>query len=141
MQRGLRCLHCLKEVPINDTMGVINRNHCPFCLYSLHVDKQAGDRQETCQGLMKPIGLSFKRSPNKYGSDKGELMLIHQCERCKQISINRIAADDQTSLIEKIFEESLNIPSDTLNNLQEQGIQILGKIDQEHIKIQLYGKG
>jgi DNA-directed RNA polymerase subunit RPC12/RpoP len=33
------------------------RNHCPFCLYSLHVDNIPGDRSYTCKGLMKPIGI------------------------------------------------------------------------------------
>ncbi len=30
------------------------RNHCPFCLFSLHVDNIPGDRNNTCKGLMEP---------------------------------------------------------------------------------------
>ena len=39
---GFICQHCGKEVlPLTDGSY---RNHCPFCLYSLHVDITPGDR-------------------------------------------------------------------------------------------------
>lgn len=48
-------------------------DHCPFCLYSKHVDINPGDRAESCRGLMKPIGVE----------KKGEGFVIHyQCEKC-----------------------------------------------------------
>jgi hypothetical protein len=48
--------------------GVMNRNHYPRCLHSLHGDLyQAGDRLCTCKAPMAPIGLTLKSSRNKYG--------------------------------------------------------------------------
>jgi hypothetical protein len=40
------CKHCGAFVSaLSVASGVINRNHCPFCLYSRHVDLfKAGDR-------------------------------------------------------------------------------------------------
>ena len=37
---GFFCAHCGKWVP---PLGYSSRNHCPFCLWSLHVDINPGD--------------------------------------------------------------------------------------------------
>ena len=41
------------------TLGYSCRNHCPNCLYSKHVDKNPGDRQEDCHGMLEPIGIEI----------------------------------------------------------------------------------
>jgi hypothetical protein len=57
---------------------------------------------------MKPIGLTMKKSRNKYRLEsRGELMMIHECTDCKVISINRIAADDDAETVVLVFRESL----------------------------------
>ncbi len=72
--------------------GGHNRNHCPYCLYSRHVDaERSGDRASTCLGPMAPIG-AFQR-PN------GEHVLVHRCERCGFERFNRIQADDDFDLV------------------------------------------
>ena len=58
------------------------RNHCPFCLYSLHVDIKPGDRLSECKALMEPIALHHTK--------KG-WQITHQCEVCGKQSKNRIA--------------------------------------------------
>ena len=41
------CQNCGKKVlPLNYTA----RDHCPYCLYSIHIDINPGDRQNKCQG-------------------------------------------------------------------------------------------
>lgn len=35
------------------------RNHCPFCLFSKHLDNHPGDRLSNCKGLMRPISLDY----------------------------------------------------------------------------------
>ena len=52
------CEHCGREV-VPLTSGSY-RNHCPFCLYSKHVDALPGDRMSECGGLMEPVGLTYK---------------------------------------------------------------------------------
>lgn len=59
------------------------RNHCPYCLYSKHLDDQPGDRSSDCHGLMRPIDLC-------YSGNKG-YQLIHQCKRCGKIVKNKVA--------------------------------------------------
>ena len=129
------CINCGKQVVVNDFMGTKNRNHCPFCLHSKHVDsKVAGDRAAVCGGDMVPIGLTFKQTGNdKYGQPKqGELMIVHSCQQCGKISINRVAADDNNDQI-------LALTSVRLAK-QLPDIKLLDKSDQPKVKTLLFGK-
>ena len=66
------------------------RDHCPYCLYSKHVDINPGDRNNTCKGLLKPIGIE------KY---KNTYKIIYKCLKCNQKHKNIIAKDDNFDLI------------------------------------------
>jgi hypothetical protein len=93
-QEPFTCEHCGKQVePIAHGSY---RNHCPYCLYSKHVDSEGpGDRASTCGGLMKPVALDQR-------SGKG-FMIIHECIRCGKQIPNRAAADDDLGSFEQIF--------------------------------------
>jgi DNA-directed RNA polymerase subunit RPC12/RpoP len=137
------CCHCGKEITSNKKSGVQNRNHCPYCLYSVHLDLSIpGDRKSSCGGEMVPIGLAFKRiKPDKYKKeDLGELMLIHQCRKCGKISINRIAGDDDPKEILKIFHKSFRLPLKIRKKLEKLKIKIAKREDLEKIETQLFGK-
>lgn len=83
---------------------------------------------------MKPIGLTMKKSRNKYQlSPRGELMLVHACSECESISINRIAADDDPQMIMAVFRSSLS-----LEHFHDQQ-DILLLQDAKIIQKQLYG--
>lgn len=139
-----KCQNCGQIIPVSPLSGTKNRNHCPFCLYSLHVDqKVAGDRAAKCHGLMQPIGLSFKHpSKNKYAPEKevGELLLIHQCTRCNKIILNRLAADDDNAQIEKIFKDSQKLSAKNLDHLKKANIYLAQKTDWPQIQKQIWGK-
>lgn len=140
---GFRCCNCGRWVPFSEFMGTDHRNHCSFCLWSKHVDlKKAGDRKSKCQAEMKPIGLIFKHEGvDKYGVlRQGELMLIHECVNCGKISINRIAGDDNSEAILRIFEESQGLPPEKRNRLERNGIEVLSDERKEEILTQLFGK-
>ena len=85
MDIGFLCKHCYVYVSSASFLsGVQNRNHCPYCLWSRHLDLYAaGDRLSACKSSMKPIGLTTKVINKKYGYGRGELMLIHLCTDCK----------------------------------------------------------
>ena len=119
--------------------GVDHRNHCPFCLWSCHLDLYAaGDRLSACKGQMRPIGLTLKRGRNKYRREAGgELMLIHQCVDCGTLSINRIAADDDASIIIAVFLES--IENQVHEICEGHGILALKANDSGVIRGQLFG--
>lgn len=142
-QNGFICNHCQKIVSTKKFIGTHFRNHCPYCLWSKHVDlKKSSDRQSLCHGQMEPIGLTFKHEGfDKYGKERqGELMLVHQCQDCGKININRIAADDDVKKILEIFENSQKLDKEVLEKLKEERIELLSEKDSQEIKTQLFGK-
>ena len=137
------CAHCHNHVSVAKLFsGVNNRNHCPYCLWSRHMDLlEAGDRLSACKGLMHPVGLTHKPSRNKYAAQAiGELMLIHQCVECEAISINRIAADDVLDVILDVFETSSSISSMLLQKITKSEIVFLGEDKINLVHRQLYGQ-
>lgn len=78
---GFICEHCGKRVELLDNGSY--RNHCPFCLYSKHVDDAPGDRASTCGGLMEPVGY-------KFNSKKG-YQIVHRCQKCGKVMLNKVA--------------------------------------------------
>jgi hypothetical protein len=81
---SFRCGHCGCDVPPLSSGSY--RNHCPFCLWSQHVDRAPGDRLETCCGMMEPVGLE------KTGH-KG-FIILHRCTGGGADRRNRAALDD-----------------------------------------------
>jgi hypothetical protein len=90
---------------------------------------------------MKPIGLTMKKSRNKYRLDqRGELMLVHECTECGALSINRIAADDDPENILTIFQDSFLYGQSMRQLCEGQGIVMLGVEATEMVCQQLYGQ-
>lgn len=77
---GFVCKNCGKTV---EPLGYSSRNHCPFCLCSLHVDVNPGDRDANCGGIMDAVSVEVD-------SKKG-YVIIHKCRKCGKISRNRAA--------------------------------------------------
>lgn len=85
------CENCNKKVT---KLNYTARDHCPYCLYSKHVDILPGDRKETCCGLLTPIGIEKDK--------KSEFKIIYKCSKCGMIRKNRMATDDDMNLIIKL---------------------------------------
>jgi DNA-directed RNA polymerase subunit RPC12/RpoP len=134
------CSNCGSNIKADFAVGTKNRNHCPKCLYSLHVDNIPGDRKADCNSNMEPIGLTFKKEGlDKYGKEiQGEIMLIHKCGKCGKININRIAGDDDPDEILKIYNKSKdNI--ELKEKLKKEDINLLDISSSAEIKKQLFG--
>lgn len=88
------CAHCGAEV---QPLGYTSRNHCPVCLWSLHVDENPGDRANPCRGQMEPV--SAVTDPKK------GYIIIHRCTKCGEIKRNKAAheAKVQPDDIKKII--------------------------------------
>lgn len=141
---GFVCCGCGRWVEFSGSIGTKHRNHCPYCLSSKHLDKEvSGDRAAGCGGCMKPIGLTLKHEGvDKYGRTKrGEVMIVHRCEACGEISINRMAADDEEGEILRMFSVSVSMSDDERKKYSDEGIRILGEGDKDEVYIQLFGKG
>ena len=82
------CENCGKKI---SKLGYTSRDHCPYCLYSKHVDNMPGDRKEDCKGLLKPMQVELD-------SKKG-YVIIYKCEKCNAIRKNKAAEDDNKELL------------------------------------------
>lgn len=81
------CENCQKEVlPLKYSA----RDHCPYCLFSKHVDINPGDRLNKCLGLLEPINIEKFKNTYK---------IIYKCTKCGTIHKNIIAKDDDMNLI------------------------------------------
>jgi hypothetical protein len=138
---GFACLHCHATVSVEvGRSGVHNRNHCPYCLWSRHLDLYTpGDRLSACKAGMQPVGLTLKKTLKNYGPDRGEMMLIHVCADCGSISINRIAADDDAHTVFGVFEFPPEAAEQVYGRLAEAGITALAAGDLEIVRLQLFG--
>ena len=92
---GFVCVNCSKEV---EPLKYTSRNHCPYCLHSLHVDVMPGDRANECKGKLVPI----QTLPD---AKKG-FIIIFKCEKCGEIVRNKTANDDDMDLIIKLTRNS-----------------------------------
>jgi DNA-directed RNA polymerase subunit RPC12/RpoP len=88
------CENCHKHV---EKLNYTARDHCPFCLYSKHVDCNPGDRANRCLGLLKPIGIEKFKNTYK---------ITYKCNKCGETHKNIMANDDNFDLI---IELSKNI--------------------------------
>lgn len=96
VNEAFTCGRCKADVP--KTSGATPRNHCPFCLWSRHVDINPGDRANPCKGMMRPIGI--------YTHTKKSYVILHECTRCrarvksKAILADKNAVDDFDLILE-----------------------------------------
>ena len=88
---GFICENCGRAVP---KLGYSSRNHCPFCLFSKHVDVNPGDRASDCLGLMKPAEVNL--------NGKKGMIITHKCLKCGALRNNKMQADDDMSLLIKL---------------------------------------
>ncbi|MCI1593379.1 MULTISPECIES: RNHCP domain-containing protein [Heyndrickxia] len=82
---GFQCKKC--RMVIKPLTNGSYRNHCPYCLYSLHLDQQPGDRESSCRGLMAPVGLDY--------SNKKGYQIIHKCIKCGKVGKNKVAINTE----------------------------------------------
>ena len=87
IDESFTCLNCGKIV---NKLQYSARDHCPYCLYSKHVDINPGDRANNCQGILKPIEIE------KF---KNTFKIVYRCEKCNELHKNIIANDDNFDII------------------------------------------
>lgn len=98
---GFTCKHCGKNVL---PLGYTSRNHCPFCLWSLHIDINPGDRACNCLGEMEPV--------KAITDPKKGFIILHRCTKCGEIHRNKSAHEskiqpDDISLLIKLTANEL----------------------------------
>lgn len=94
IDEGFTCLVCGMEVkPLNYSA----RDHCPYCLCSLHVDINPGDRASDCHGILEPIDIEKFKDTYK---------IIYRCNKCGYIHKNKVAVDDSFNKILDVMKKN-----------------------------------
>lgn len=104
------CKVCGRLVVPNGA-GSDHRNHCPYCLTSMHLDIEPGDREADCGGAMEPVAVWVRKN--------GEWAIIHHCKICGALSSNRIAADDNPMKLMSIAMKPVSSPPFPLEKIEE----------------------
>lgn len=81
------CNNCGYQV---EPLQYSSRDHCPKCLYSIHIDINPGDRLNPCLGNLVPIEIEKFKDTYK---------IIYKCSKCKEIHKNIMARDDDMNRI------------------------------------------
>ncbi len=89
-RENFNCGHCHKRIK-----GDGYTNHCPYCLWSKHVDVNPGDRAEKCEGLMAPVRLE---------GNFDDCVIIHRCGKCGLERRNKVAASDSREALAAVAE-------------------------------------
>ena len=105
---GFACVRCGVSVP-HAAHGTRQRNHCPLCLWSVHLDVRPGDRAAGCGGAMEPIAI--------WARPRGEWALVHRCEQCGAVRTNRIAGDDNEVVLMSLAVRALASPPFQLDRI------------------------
>lgn len=88
------CINCSRKV---EKLKYTSRDHCNYCLYSIHVDVFPGDRANDCKGVLKPINVEID-------SKKGK-QIVYKCLKCGKTIRNVVAKDDDEEMIYKIVSD------------------------------------
>lgn len=104
------CKVCGRLVVPNGA-GSDHRNHCTYCLTSMHLDIEPGDREADCGGAMEPVAVWVRKN--------GEWAIIHRCKICGALSSNRIAADDNPMKLMSIAMKPVSSPPFPLEKIEE----------------------
>lgn len=88
---GFICKYCGKKV---EPLKYSSRDHCPYCLHSIHIDIMPGDRANNCLGDLEPIGLDI--------NGKKGYVILYKCKKCNSIIKNKSAQDDDYNKILEI---------------------------------------
>ncbi|MCA5016215.1 ribosome small subunit-dependent GTPase A [Enterococcus sp. S22(2020)] len=101
------CKECGRAVN-PEYAGSNHRNHCPYCLTSIHADNLPGDRASLCKGKMDAISIWSKKD--------GEWAIIHRCRSCGTLKSNRIAADDDQNRLVDLANKAIQHPPFIIEN-------------------------
>lgn len=87
------CKNCGKKV---EKLNYTSRDHCNYCLHSIHIDIEPGDRLNECKGLLVPVNVLET-------SKKGKV-IIYRCNKCGDEIRNIVANDDNEDEIFNVIK-------------------------------------
>jgi len=88
-RENFTCINCGKQIEGNGYT-----DHCPYCLFSVHVDVNPGDRKEKCHGVMKPI---------KVYTERNNFIIYYECQKCGLKKRVKAASSDNREALFSLF--------------------------------------
>ena len=87
------CFNCKTKVK-----GTGYTDHCPKCLWSIHVDSNPGDRASGCGGRMEPIGTEYRN---------GGYVISYLCVKCGAHKHFKASEKDDAELLMSLVKATL----------------------------------
>lgn len=87
-----KCFNCGTLVK-----GTGYTDHCPKCLWSLHVDNNPGDRASECRGKMEPVSVLYDRS---------NYVINYVCESCGMKKRFKASDKDNKEVLLSLVKEA-----------------------------------
>lgn len=88
------CKNCGKKV---EKLIYTSRDHCNYCLHSIHIDIEPGDRLNDCKGLLVPVNVIDTAKKGK--------VIIYRCSKCGNEIKNIVANDDNEKEIFNVIKK------------------------------------
>ena len=141
LDEGFICENCGKNV---NKLVYSSRDHCPYCLYSKHVDINPGDRANKCEGLLKPIGIEKYKDRYYYVEqfeEREDCVVFHYIMAKEGTEAGNYYNNLTIELIKNQFNDfnnrkAINIPEQIKNIFSELSVDILG----EKAEVNITGK-
>jgi len=88
INESFECINCKRTI---DPAKKTCRNHCPFCLTSLHVDWEIPwDRSSDCGWIMRPINYEIKHWKKR---------ILFRCKKCGKEHWNKMLDEDDLEVL------------------------------------------
>jgi hypothetical protein len=112
VREDFACLHCGRLVH-----GDGYTNHCPYCLWSRHVDEEhPGDRAAICGAAMEPIAAM---------TEGNGMVVVQRCTGCGLVWRNKVSRADDREAVLALFgravPDATGAPSATRPARRERG--------------------
>lgn len=72
-------------------------DHCPNCLWGLHVDVMPGDRASKCRGQLHPINVVYEND---------NYLITYRCVKCKSIKTFKASSEDSVDALTNLANAS-----------------------------------
>ncbi|MDE1827710.1 MAG: RNHCP domain-containing protein [Candidatus Micrarchaeota archaeon] len=87
-----KCLKCGTQVKGNGYT-----DHCPNCLWGLHVDVMPGDRASGCRGQLQPINVVY---------EDDSYVITYKCVKCRAIKNFKASSEDNVDVLANLANAS-----------------------------------
>jgi hypothetical protein len=117
----IQCGNCGKTFNL-ELKGSKHRDHCPYCLCSVHIDIRPGDRDVWCgegeegssefkHAILRPIAINR----NIINPKKNMPYILYKCDKCGKEKVNVQAFDDNQDVVDTLPQQNFKVKGYSIN--------------------------